>query len=337
MVPTCIDLNLIPLSTTDHTPVEDDDMVCDLSRKGYNENKKLKEMLSFVLEDYNSLKTHFNKLVQDKEELESSPKKRKFDDDTVQQSSWKRRKEELPTSGIRRVYVRIDPLDKSLVVRDGYQWRKYGQKVTRDNPSPRAYYRCSFAPLCPVKKKVQRSMDDDGVLVATYEGEHNHRSSTQEAANASFADEQQESSSIIKLDEVLVEQMAKYLCKDPNFTSELAAAIFSKVSEVDFFKSNKHTIILMQTSQNRASRTFMDYESISQAMDGICALYERKLKNLNPVMRNITYDIQDLYNFMDGLADLSALVYDHSIQAYLPNDREWIRNRMFHHLKKLAH
>ncbi|XP_071703583.1 enhancer of rudimentary homolog [Rutidosis leptorrhynchoides] len=100
--------------------------------------------------------------------------------------------------------------------------------------------------------------------------------------------------------------------------------------------SDKHTIILMQRSQNRSTRTFMDYESISKAMDGICALYERKLKDLNPAMKNITYDIQDLYNFIDGLTDLSALVYDHSVQAYLPNDRQWIRNQMFNHLKKLA-
>ncbi|KAJ0802352.1 putative enhancer of rudimentary [Helianthus annuus] len=29
--------------------------------------------------------------------------------------------------------------------------------------------------------------------------------------------------------------------------------------------------------------------------------------------------------------------YDHSLQAYLPNDRQWIRQRMLNHLRKLAH
>ncbi|XP_004498795.1 enhancer of rudimentary homolog [Cicer arietinum] len=101
--------------------------------------------------------------------------------------------------------------------------------------------------------------------------------------------------------------------------------------------NNRHTIILMQTSQNRATRTFMDYASISQAMDGICALYEKKLKELNPAIRNLSYDIMDLYNFIDGLADMSALVYDSSIHAYLPHDRQWIKQRTFQHLKKLAH
>lgn len=92
----------------------------------------------------------------------------------------------------------------------------------------------------------------------------------------------------------------------------------------------------MQASPNRATRTFMDYNSISQAMDGICALYERKLKEINPAIGHLSYDIGDLYNFIDGLADMSALVYDHSIQAYLPCDRQWIKQKALQRLKKLA-
>lgn len=37
-------------------------------------------------------------------------------------------------------------------------------------------------------------------------------------------------------------------------------------------------------------------------------MFEKRLKNFNPNTPHITYDIGDLYEFIDHLGDLSALV-----------------------------
>ncbi|KDP41972.1 hypothetical protein JCGZ_26990 [Jatropha curcas] len=247
------------------------------------ENKKLTETLTVMCENYNSLRNQLMEYVsKNRSDKELSPsRKRKSessnnnnDNNTVvmngnsessstdEESCKKQAREEVIKAKISRVYVRTEASDKSLIVKDGYQWRKYGQKVTRDNPSPRAYFKCSFAPSCPVKKKVQRSIEDQSVLVATYEGEHNHPhpSQTEATSGASCRNltlgsvpcsaslgssgptitldltkskpEARNSKQRTETPEVrkfLVEQMASSLTKDPNFTAALAAAISGRM------------------------------------------------------------------------------------------------------------
>jgi WRKY transcription factor 1 len=64
------------------------------------------------------------------------------------------------------------PFIREKVMEDGYNWRKYGQKLVKGNEFVRSYYRCTH-PNCKAKKQLERSAGGQ-VVDTVYFGEHDH-------------------------------------------------------------------------------------------------------------------------------------------------------------------
>lgn len=73
---------------------------------------------------------------------------------------------------------------------------------------------------------------------------------------------------------------------------------------------NKPLIVLSPPQRVLWTNCFFCFfsECLHAFLSGVCKMYEEHLKRMNPNSPSITYDISQLFDFIDDLADLSCLV-----------------------------
>ncbi|EDV24010.1 uncharacterized protein TRIADDRAFT_26253, partial [Trichoplax adhaerens] len=97
-----------------------------------------------------------------------------------------------------------------------------------------------------------------------------------------------------------------------------------------------HTILLIQPSPKNESRTYSDYNSLKECLEAICKMFEEHLKKLNPSKPSITYDISNLFDFIDDFPDLTCLVLQKNAYAYSPLNKDSIKEKIYDMLRSQA-
>jgi hypothetical protein len=90
----------------------------------------------------------------------------------------------------------------------------------------------------------------------------------------------------------------------------------------------RHTILLLQPDAAKASRTYFDFQALEEALQGICSVFEGKLRELNPGRAQLTYDVADLFAWLDRLPDLSVLIYEPRARLYEPHGRAFVKAQL---------
>jgi hypothetical protein len=90
--------------------------------------------------------------------------------------------------------------------------------------------------------------------------------------------------------------------------------------------TNTHTILLFQQESSPISRTFYDFPTLKGAAAGLTQIFENQLRDCNPGRKELSYNMADLYQYIDRVPDLSMLVFDPQTKQYKPLSKSMVKD-----------
>jgi hypothetical protein len=94
-----------------------------------------------------------------------------------------------------------------------------------------------------------------------------------------------------------------------------------------------HTVLLLQATGSKTTRSWYDYESVPNAVEGLVTMYEATRAAANG---QGSYTAVDLFNWIDTFPHCSCMVLDKSSGLYHPRDVNYLKQQIYNNLKRQA-
>lgn len=91
-------------------------------------------------------------------------------------------------------------------------------------------------------------------------------------------------------------------------------------------------LLLMQPKGDMESRTYQEFNSLDKCLDYVLKIFEDTLRSRYESGDNFTYDLSDLYEYIDELSQILCLIYSDDARNYTPHDKNWVKSKLYSHL-----
>jgi hypothetical protein len=91
-------------------------------------------------------------------------------------------------------------------------------------------------------------------------------------------------------------------------------------------KKDGHTILFLQPTDEE-SRTYTDYNSVENALFGMCELFEETFKEKYQE-EILDYEITDVIAYFSNFQEILMMIYDEDFANYVPRDDDWIIRKL---------
>lgn len=96
----------------------------------------------------------------------------------------------------------------------------------------------------------------------------------------------------------------------------------------------RHTIMLIQPTQDVTSRTYTDHNSVADAMRNLLTTFENSKLREKRAAGPLSYTSNEALAFLDSLHDISMLCFDGQLKAYVPYNRKFVKDKFYQMLAR---